>query len=55
MENVNLYIKKLVEEVWQDDKKYDGNYKKIIKLLNKELKNNPDDITHLLTHKSRIQ
>ena len=47
MENVNLHIKKLVEEVWQDDKKYDGNYKKIIKLLNKELKNNPDDITTL--------
>jgi len=47
MESVHLHIKELVEEVWKDDSKYDKNYKEIVKLLKRELKNNPSDIVAL--------
>ena len=47
MDNVHVQIKKLVDEVWDDDSKFDKNYKEIIKLLKKELKSKPNDIVTL--------
>ena len=47
MNNVHLHIKELVEEVWQNDSKYDENYKIIINLLFKELKSNSNDTVAL--------